>query len=56
MKLAVTLGLLIGGTVGGVIGGGLDHGNMIGAWSIILSTVGSLAGIWAGYKVAKYYF
>lgn len=56
MKLMITIGILVGGTVGGFIGSTFDHGNLLGAWGMILSTVGSLAGVWAGYKVGKLYF
>lgn len=54
MKLMIWLGILVGGAVGGLIGMPLDGG--LGAWSVILSTVGSLAGVWAGYKIGKAYF
>lgn len=55
MKLAIWMGIFIGGTIGDLVGGALDHGNWLGLWGIVLSTVGSLAGIWAGYKIAKAY-
>jgi hypothetical protein len=51
LKSYVWLGLGIGGVVGGFLGAWLDNGNAFGAWSIILGAVGSLAGIWAGYKL-----
>ncbi len=51
MKLMIWIGITIGGIVGGGIGSLLDHGNMLGAWSIILGAVGSLAGIWLGIKL-----
>lgn len=56
MKLMVWTGIIIGGIVGELIGAVLDHGNALGLWSISLSTIGSLAGIWAGYKIGKTYF
>lgn len=55
MKLMITLGIFIGGLIGGWLGSMLDGGNQLGAWSILLSGVGSLVGIWAGYKVGKNY-
>lgn len=55
MKLMITIGVLVGGTVGGWLGAAFDHGNWMGGWSILLSTVGSIAGIWLGYKIAKNY-
>ena len=54
MKTLIWIGLAVGGTVGGVIGAYFDGG--VGLWSVLLSTVGSLAGIWAGYKLGKAYF
>lgn len=54
MKLMITIGIFLGGTLGGWLGALFSHGNWLSGWSIILSTVGSLAGIWAGYKAAQY--
>lgn len=54
MKLMIWLGIFVGGAVGGAIGSVLDGG--LGVWSIVLSSVGSLGGIWAGYKIGKLYF
>jgi hypothetical protein len=54
MKTFIWVGIVVGGLVGGGIGSLLDHGNMLGAWSLILSTIGSLAGIWAGYVAGTY--
>ncbi|HET9098144.1 MAG TPA: hypothetical protein VFN51_00850 [Candidatus Saccharimonadales bacterium] len=56
MKLMITIGLTIGGILFGWAGAAIfDHGNQLGGWSIMLSGVGSLLGIWAGYKAGKYY-
>jgi len=50
----IFIGITIGGTIGGWLGAAaFDHGNWLGGWSILLSGVGSLAGIWAGYKAAQ---
>jgi hypothetical protein len=54
MKLMIFIGVTVFGTVGGWIGALMSHGNWLSSWSILLSTVGSLAGIWAGYKAAQY--
>jgi len=53
MKLFIFVGLTVGGLVGAWLGGLLDHGNALGGWSLLFSTVGSLVGIWAGYKAAR---
>ena len=55
MKLLIWTGLSIGGIVGGWAGAALDHGNWFGGWSILLSAIGSLVGIWLGYKLGKDY-
>lgn len=55
MKLMIWLGILAGGTIGSFVGAALDHGNWMGGWSIALSTIGSIAGLWAGYKLGKTY-
>lgn len=56
MKLMISLGLLIGGTIGGWIGELMTKGNWFSMTSILLSGVGSIVGIWAGYKIAKKFF
>jgi len=53
MKKLIYLGITVGGLVGGWIGTILDKGNGLGPWSLALGTVGSLAGIWAGYKLGS---
>lgn len=55
MKLMIWIGITIGGTIGGWLGAALDHGNWFGAWSILLGAVGSLAGLWAAFKITKTY-
>jgi len=53
MKTFIWVGIFLGGLLGGWIGSMLDHGNMLCAWSLILSTVGSLVGIWAGIQAGN---
>ncbi|MBU6231156.1 MAG: hypothetical protein KGI45_04005 [Patescibacteria group bacterium] len=46
----------IGATIGGGLGGYIPMlwgGNIFGVSSIILSTIGGLAGIWAGFKLGQ---
>ncbi len=50
-KTLIWIGITVGSIVGGYLGSLLDHGNLIGLWGILLSTVGALVGIWAGYKI-----
>lgn len=54
MKLMIWVGITVGGIVGGLIGALFDGG--LGLWSLLFSTIGSLAGIWLGYKIGKNYF
>jgi hypothetical protein len=53
MKLMIFIGITICGTIGGWLGAAMDHGNWLGAWSILLGAVGSFVGIWAGYKAGQ---
>ncbi|HXR49994.1 MAG TPA: hypothetical protein VN778_03125 [Verrucomicrobiae bacterium] len=54
MKLMIFIGATAGGLLGGWIGSLFDGG--LGLWSLLLSTIGSLVGIWLGYKIGKNYF
>lgn len=55
MKLLIWVGLTAGGLLGSWLGSLADGGNFFGLWGLTGSTVGSLVGIWAGYKLAKWY-
>jgi hypothetical protein len=52
MKSVMMLMITLGGVIGGWIGSVLDHGNGLGGWSLLLGTVGSLAGIWVAIRIA----
>ena len=54
MKSAIWVGTLVGGSIGGLVGAWFD-GSGLGVWGVVLGTVGSLGGIWAGYTFAKRY-
>lgn len=54
MKMMIFIGITVFGTLGGWIGAIMDHGNWLGLISLFLSTVGSLVGIWIGYKAGQY--
>jgi hypothetical protein len=56
MKLMIWIGIFVGGTLGGWLGAAMfDHGNWLGGWSILLSGLGSILGVWLGYKIGKDY-
>ena len=55
MKTLIWIGITAGGTLGGWLGSLLDRGSFFGAWGIIGSTVGSILGLWIGYKIAHAY-
>ena len=55
MKLMIFIGLTLGGGVGSWIGALLSHNNYFSATSILLGAVGSLAGIWLGYRAGQYF-
>ena len=50
----ITIGVTIFGTIGGWIGALMTHNNWLSGWSILLGGVGSIAGVWAGYKAGQY--
>lgn len=52
-KTYIWIGIFIGGIVGGMIGAAFDHGNPLGWWGFLFGTIGSLVGIWAGYKLGN---
>ncbi len=49
-KKLVWLGLLVGSTAGSLVPE-LWHAGFLSGWSIILSGVGGLLGIWAAYRL-----
>ena len=53
MKTMIWIGLGIGGTVGGALPYFWGDYGLFSFSSIILSTIGGLIGIWAGYKLGK---
>ena len=48
----IWIGMFVGSTIGGFIPA-LWHAGMVSMSGIILSTVGGIAGIWAGYRIAR---
>lgn len=57
-KTLIWIGIFVGGAIGNGVGNLLDHKSFLsltnfGNWSILMGGIGSLVGIWAGYKVSK---
>jgi membrane protein DedA with SNARE-associated domain len=55
MKAAISFSILVFSSIGGWIGQEMDHGNWLGGWSILFSTVGAFIGLWIGYKGGRYF-
>lgn len=53
LKHYIWLGIFVGSTIGGIVGNWVDHGNGLGFWTFALGTIGSLLGIWGGYKLGN---
>ncbi|MBU0964068.1 hypothetical protein KKC06_03455 [Patescibacteria group bacterium] len=49
-KFVIYIFIFIGGTIGGYIPL-LWHDSFFSFWSVILSTVGGLVGVFVGYKI-----
>jgi hypothetical protein len=52
-KTLIYIGITVGGGLGGWLGSLMDKGNFFGLWGIILSMVGGILGVWAGYKLGQ---
>jgi len=52
-KTLIWIGLAIGSTVGGFIPS-LWGASMFSLWSTLLSALGGVLGIWAGFKASEY--
>jgi len=51
-KTFIWFGLFVGSTIGSLIPG-LWGSDIFSFWSILLSTLGGLAGIWAGFRLGE---
>jgi len=51
-RKAIWLGVLIGSALGGCLPS-LWHAGPFSMWSILLSAVGGLAGIWLAYRMTR---
>jgi hypothetical protein len=52
MKICIFAGTTVGGIVGGLIAGALNM-DMFSIGNIVLSGIGSVAGVYAGWKLAR---
>jgi hypothetical protein len=53
MKLMIYVGASIGGLVGGYLPILLLHADALSGWSLLSGFVGTMLGLWAGYKVSQ---
>ncbi len=51
-KKLIWLGMFIGSTIGGMLPS-MWGDDMLSVTGVLLSAVGGLAGIWAGYRVSR---
>ena len=49
-KLCIFIGVTVGGYAGWAVGDMFDLGFL---WAFVLSGVGSIVGVWAGWKLAQ---
>lgn len=52
-KTLIYICLTIGGLIGGYLGSLMDHGNILGLWGLLFTTIGGFLGIWAGFKLGQ---
>lgn len=52
-KTYIWIGLTLGSIAGGALGSVFDHGNLLGLWGILFSSLGAIAGIWGGYRLGN---
>ena len=55
MKTLIYISLTIGSIIGAWIGSLIDHDPLFGPWSLLIGAIGTIVGIWAGYKIGKNY-
>jgi predicted MFS family arabinose efflux permease len=51
-KKMIWIGVFVGSTIGGLVPS-LWHASMFSMWGLVFSTIGGLAGIWAGWKMGQ---
>jgi len=51
-KISIWMGLFVGTTLGGMVPD-LWGADLFSGWSLLLSTAGGFAGIWAGYRLGR---
>ena len=48
----IWIGAIAGSTLGGLLPG-LWHASLFSMWGLLFSTLGGLAGIWAGWRIGR---
>jgi hypothetical protein len=54
MKAAIYAGATVGGIIGGYIPVIFQHASALSMSSLVWGSVGTIVGLWAGYKIARY--
>jgi hypothetical protein len=54
MKAAIYAGATVGGIIGGYIPVIFQHASALSMSSLAWGSVGTIVGLWAGYKIARY--
>jgi len=52
-KKFIWTGFFLGSTIGGIVPA-MWGGDMLSVWGIVMSLVGGIAGMWAGYRVSQW--
>ncbi len=55
MKLLLYIGAAVGGMIGGYLPVLFGDTNMLSGWSLLGGFVGTIVGLWVGYKMGQYF-
>lgn len=55
MKLLLYIGAAVGGMIGGYLPVLFGDTSMLSGWSLLGGFIGTIVGLWAGYKMGQYF-